>query len=400
MIKKVSNLFLIVLLFSFMFSCEQNNEEFINLDLSIAWEVYSENYGNQRLAIDEEKERVYVNETWNETMSAIDIKSGKLLWRSDEIIFSGTNAVFDEKYVYNIGWGVSDKKEVIFVQLDKETGELIKTKKLGDSREILARMDNLLLYNETLYWGAKDSHFVHAYNTQDDADSYKVWGSEDVTADIMGDIVPYNGRLYFVAEVYPYIDDPKPSRLISMLPDGSDVKELEIPADFMGVSANCTQFYKGKLYLNGLYFICVDPETMQVEWKLEDPEKKGLAGYHGFAIDNDRIYAGVGGGSEDAFVCIDANSGKVIWREKIDTDFYGSIFYPPQVYEGYIYQPLQSCLLVLNAKNGKYVGRDERIRTGSLAVGVTERYKDLMIFSGRSDGELSVIAVKMDMHTR
>ena len=400
MIKKVSNLFLIVLLFSFMFSCEQNNEEFINLDLSIAWEVYSENYGNQRLAIDEEKERVYVNETWNETMSAIDIKSGKLLWRSDEIIFSGTNAVFDEKYVYNIGWGVSDKKEVIFVQLDKETGELIKTKKLGDSREILARMDNLLLYNETLYWGAKDSHFVHAYNTQDDADSYKVWGSEDVTADIMGDIVPYNGRLYFVAEVYPYIDDPKPSRLISMLPDGSDVKELEIPADFMGVSANCTQFYKGKLYLNGLYFICVDPETMQVEWKLEDPEKKGLAGYHGFAIDNDRIYAGVGGGSEDAFVCIDANSGKVIWREKIDTDFYGSILYPPQVYEGYIYQPLQSCLLVLNAKNGKYVGRDERIRTGSLAVGVTERYKDLMIFSGRSDGELSVIAVKMDMHTR
>ena len=398
MIKKVSNLFLIVLLFSLMFSCEQNNEDFINLDLTIAWEVYSENYGNQRLAIDYEKERVYVNETWNGTMSAIDIKSGKLLWRSDEIVFSGTNAVFDEKYVYNIGWGVSDKKEVIFVQLDKETGELIKTKKLGDSREILARMDNLLLYNETLYWGAKDSHFVHAYNTQDDADSYKVWGSEDVTADIMGDIVPYNGRLYFVAEVYPYIDDPKPSRLISMLPDGSDVKELEIPADFMGVSANCTQFYKGKLYLNGLYFICVDPETMQVEWKLEDPEKKGLAGYHGFAIDNDRIYAGVGGGSEDAFVCIDANSGKVIWREKIDTDFYGSILYPPQVYEGYIYQPLQSCLLVLNAKNGKYIGRDERIRTGTLAVGLTKVYKDLLIVPAPIKGKM--YAVKMDMHTR
>ena len=98
MIKKVSNLFLIVLLFSLMFSCEQNNEDFINLDLTIAWEVYSENYGNQRLAIDYEKERVYVNETWNGTMSAIDIKSGKLLWRSDEIVFSGTNAVFDEKY--------------------------------------------------------------------------------------------------------------------------------------------------------------------------------------------------------------------------------------------------------------------------------------------------------------
>ncbi|MEE1289697.1 MAG: PQQ-binding-like beta-propeller repeat protein [Spirochaetota bacterium] len=246
--------------------------------------------------------------------------------------------------------------------------------------------------------GGGDRHFVHAYNTQDDADSYKVWGSEDVTADIMGDIVPYNGRLYFVSEVYPYIDEPKPSRLISMLPDGTDVKELEIPADFMGVSANCTQFYKGKLYLNGLYFICVDPETMQVEWVLEDPEKKGLAGYHGFAIADDRIYAGVGGGSEDAFVCIDVNTGKVIWREKIDTSFYGSILYPPQVYEGYIYQPLQSCLLVLNAKNGKYVGRDERIRTGTLAVGLTKVYKDLLIVPAPIKGKM--YAVRMDMHTR
>lgn len=396
--KKVSNLFLIVLLFSLMFSCELN-EEIGNLNLSIAWNVDSENYGNQRLAMDYEKERVYVNETWNGTMSAIDIKSGKLLWRSNEIVFSDTNAVFDEKYVYNVGWKLPGEKEVIFVQLDKDTGDVVKTKKLGEDREILARMNSLSFYNDTLYWGGGD-HFVHAYNTQDDADSYKVWGSEDVTADIMGDIVPYNGRLYFVSEVYPYIDEPKPSRLISMLPDGTDVKELEIPADFMGVSANCTQFYKGKLYLNGLYFICVDPETMQVEWKLEDPEKKGLGGFYGFAIYNDRIYAGVGGGSEDAFVCIDTKTGKVIWREKIDTNFYGSILYPPQVYEGYIYQPLQSCLLVLNAKNGKYIGRDERIRTGSLAVGVTERYNDLMIFSGRSDGELSVIAVKMDMHTR
>ena len=254
------------------------------------------------------------------------------------------------------------------------------------------------LYNDTLYWGGRESHFVHAYKTQDDADSYKVWGSEDVTADIMGDIVPYNGRLYFVSEVYPYIDEPKPSRLISMLPDGTDVKELEIPADFMGVSANCTQFYKGKLYLNGLYFICVDPETMQVEWTLEDPEKKGLAGYHGFAIADDRIYAGVGGGSEDAFVCIDTKTGKVIWREKIDTNFYGSILYPPQVYEGYIYQPLQSCLLVLNAKSGKYVGRDERIRTGTLAVGLTKVYKDLLIVPAPIKGKM--YAVKMDMHTR
>ena len=395
MIKKVSNLFLIVLLFSFMFSCEQNNEEFINLDLSIAWEVYSENYGNQRLAIDEEKERVYVNETWNETMSAIDIKSGKLLWRSDEIIFSGTNAVFDEKYVYNIGWGVSDKKEVIFVQLDKETGELIKTKKLGDSREILARMDNLLLYNETLYWGAKDSHFVHAYNTQDDADSYKVWGSEDVTADIMGDIVPYNGRLYFVAEVYPYIDEPKPSRLISMLPDGSDVKELEIPADFMGVDTNAIQIYEGKLYLNGTYFICLDPETFKIEWELKRDE--GFYSSYGFTIHEGKIYTATNINSCDSVFCIDAKKGKIIWQEKLDSS-YGTIGYQPQVYRGYVYLPTQSSLIVLNAKSGKYIGRDERLETGALSLGKTISYNDLLIVSAPLINKM--YAVKMDMHTR
>ena len=395
MIKKILKLFRIVFLFSFIFSCEQNNEEFINLDLSIAWNVDSENYGNQRLAIDEEKERVYVNETWNETMSAIDIKSGKLLWRSDEIIFSGTNAVFDEKYVYNIGWGVSDKKEVIFVQLDKETGELIKTKKLGDSREILARMDNLLLYNETLYWGAKDSHFVHAYNTQDDADSYKVWGSEDVTADIMGDIVPYNGRLYFVAEVYPYIDDPKPSRLISMLPDGSDVKELEIPVDFMGVDTNAIQIYEGKLYLNGTYFICLDPETFKIEWELKRDE--GFYSSYGFTIHEGKIYTATNINSCDSVFCIDAKKGKIIWQEKLDSS-YGTIGYQPQVYRGYVYLPTQSSLIVLNAKSGKYIGRDERLETGALSLGKTISYNDLLIVSAPLINKM--YAVRMDMHTR
>ena len=389
-----------VFLFSFLFSCTPNEEEFKNLDLTIVWER-NLCAGSSSLNID--NEILYFNNEDYETrgIGGLNIETGETLWISKKIGYNLGNCVFDDSNVYAINYVRKDKENEVYEKLittiNKENGEVTNQNKISGSTP---RMDGWTLYNKTLYWGGGDRHFVYAYNTQDDSDSYKVWGSEDVTADIMGDIVPYNGRLYFVSEVYPYIDDPKPSRLISMLPDGSDVKELEIPADFMGVSANCTQFYKGKLYLNGLYFICVDPETMQVEWKLEDPEKKGLAGYHGFAIADDRIYAGVGGGSEDAFVCIDTKTGKVIWREKIDTNFYGSILYPPQVYEGYIYQPLQSCLLVLNAKNGKYVGRDERIRTGSLAVGVTERYKDLMIFSGRSDGELSVIAVKMDMHTR
>lgn len=398
MSNKVLQFIISTFLSLFLFSCTPNEEEFKNLDLTIVWErdLCS---GSSSLNID--NEILYFNNEDYETrgIGGLNIETGETLWISKKIGYNLGNCVFDDSNVYAMNYVRKDKENEVYEKLittiNKENGEVTSQNKISGSTP---RMDGWTLYNDTIYWGGGDRHFVYAYNTQDDADSYKVWGSEDVTADIMGDIVPYNGRLYFVAEVYPYIDEPKPSRLISMLPDGSDVKELEIPADFMGVSANCTQFYKGKLYLNGLYFICVDPETMQVEWVLEDPEKKGLAGYHGFAIDNDRIYAGVGGGSEDAFVCIDANTGKVIWREKIDTDFYGSILYPPQVYEGYIYQPLQSCLLVLNAKNGKYIGRDERIRTGTLAVGLTKVYKDLLIVPAPIKDKM--YAVKMDMHTR
>ena len=376
----------------FLFSCTPNEEEFKNLDLTIVWE---RDISSGEETLDEENKILFFYNMGEggDTPGALNLENGLTIWMSSENGYNVVQPFFDDSSVYTMS--IVDGNRII-TTINKENGKIESQNKISGRSP--RKTGHWTLYNDILYWGGRDRHFVHAYNTQDDADSYKVWGSEDVTADIMGDIVPYNGRLYFVAEVYPYIDEPKPSRLISMLPDGTDVKELEIPADFMGVSANCTQFYKGKLYLNGLYFICVDPETMQVEWTLEDPEKKGLAGYHGFAIADDRIYAGVGGGSEDAFVCIDTKTGKVIWREKIDTNFYGSILYPPQVYEGYIYQPLQSCLLVLNAKNGKYIGRDERIRTGTLAVGLTKVYKDLLIVPAPIKDKM--YAVKMDMHTR
>lgn len=379
-----------IFLLSILFSCDLEKNECNNRNLTVVWE---RKLSSGSEALDLENKTLYFENLDDDNLGigALNLDNGEILWISEKL---GHNCgpICDDSNVY-VKSVINEERMITC--LDKITGKVKKQNKISGAS---TRMYGWTLYNDTLYWGGGDRHFVHAYNTQDDADSYKVWGSENVTADIMGDIVPYNGRLYFVAEVYPYVDEPKPSRLISMLPDGTDVKELEIPADFMGVSANCTQFYKEKLYLNGLYFICVDPETMQVEWKLEDPEKKGLAGYHGFAIADDRIYAGVGGGSEDAFVCIDTKTGKVIWREKIDTNFYGSILYPPQVYEGYIYQPLQSCLLVLNAKNGKYVGRDERIRTGTLAVGLTKVYNDLLIVPAPIKGKM--YAVKMDMHTR
>jgi outer membrane protein assembly factor BamB len=394
--RKQSLFLLLVFLFSILFSCDQQKDEFENLNLTAVWEK-DLCAGSNSLNID--NRILYFNNNDHETrgIGGLNIETGETLWISKKIGYNLGNCVFDDSNVYAMNYVRKDKENEVYENLitiiDKENGEIKSQNKISGSTP--RRSSQWTLYNDTLYWGGRDRHFVHAYNTQDDADSYKVWGSEDVTADIMGDIVPYNGRLYFVAEVYPYIDDPKPSRLISMLPDGTDVKELEIPVDFVGVDTNAIQIYEGKLYLNGTYFICLDPETFKIEWELKRDE--GFYSSYGFTIHEGKIYTATNINSCDSVFCIDAKKGKIIWQEKLDSS-YGTIGYQPQVYKGYVYLPTQSSLIVLNAKTGKYVGRDERLETGALSLGKTISYNDLLIVSAPLINKM--YAVKMDMHTR
>ena len=359
-----------IFLLSILFSCDLEKNECNNRNLTVVWE---RKLSSGSEALDLENKTLYFENLDDDNLGigALNLDNGEILWISEKL---GHNCgpICDDSNVY-VKSVINEERMITC--LDKITGKVKKQNKISGAS---TRMYGWTLYNDTLYWGGGDRHFVHAYNTQDDADSYKVWGSEDVTADIMGDIVPYNGRLYFVAEVYPYIDDPKPSRLISMLPDGSDVKELEIPVDFMGVDTNAIQIYEGKLYLNGTYFICLDPETFKIEWELKRDE--GFYSSYGFTIHEGKIYTATNINSCDSVFCIDAKKGKIIWQEKLDSS-YGTIGYQPQVYRGYVYLPTQSSLIVLNAKSGKYVGRDERLETGALSLGKTISYNDLLIVS-------------------
>ena len=385
-----------IFLLSILFSCDLEKNECNNRNLTVVWE---RNLSSGSEVLDIESKTLFFEnlDDNNLGMGALNVETGETLWLSKKIGYNSGQGLFDDLNVYAMNYVRKDKENEVYENLitiiDKENGKIKSQNKISGSTP--RRSSQWTLYNDTLYWGGRDRHFVHAYNTQDDADSYKVWGSEDVTADIMGDIVPYNGRLYFVAEVYPYIDDPKPSRLISMLPDGSDVKELEIPVDFMGVDTNAIQIYEGKLYLNGTYFICLDPETFKIEWELKRDE--GFYSSYGFTIHEGKIYTATNINSCDSVFCIDAKKGKIIWQEKLDSS-YGTIGYQPQVYRGYVYLPTQSSLIVLNAKSGKYIGRDERLETGALSLGKTISYNDLLIVSAPLINKM--YAVKMDMHTR
>lgn len=395
--RKQSLFLLLVFLFSILFSCDQQKDEFENLNLTAVWEK-DLCAGSNSLNID--NRILYFNNNDHETrgIGGLNIETGETLWISEKIGYNSGVGVFDDLNVYAMNYVRKDKENEVYENLittiNKKNGEIKSQNKISGSTP--RRSSQWTLYNDTLYWGGRDRHFVHAYNTQDDADSYKVWGSEDVTADIMGDIVPYNGRLYFVSEVYPYIDEPKPSRLISMLPDGSDVKKLELSDDFLYTNENATQFYDGKLYIQGTYFVCVNPETMQIEWKLERGEK--FYSWCGFTISDGKIYVVANEvTSGDSVFCINVKNGKIIWREVLDNSI-GTVGYTVQVYRGYVYLPTQSSLIVLNAKSGKYIGRDERLETGALSLGKTISYNDLLIVSAPLINKM--YAVRMDMHTR
>lgn len=381
----------------FLFSCTPNEEEFKNLDLTIVWE---RNLSSGSEVLDIESKTLFFEnlDDNNLGMGALNVETGETLWLSKKIGYNSGQGLFDASNVYAMNYVRKDKENEVYENLittiNKKNGEIKSQNKISGRSPRMP--GNWTLYNDTLYWGGSDRHFVYAYNTQEGSDSYKVWGSEDVTADIMGDIVPYNGRLYFVSSVFPYIDEPKSAYLISMLPDGSDVKKLELSDDFLYTNENATQFCDGKLYIQGTYFVCVNPETMQIEWKLERSEK--FYSWCGFTISDGKIYVVANEvTSGDSIFCINVKNGKIIWREVLD-NFIGTVGYTVQVYRGYVYLPTQSSLIVLNAKSGKYIGRDERLETGALSLGKTISYNDLLIVSAPLINKM--YAVRMDMHTR
>lgn len=397
MTKRIIRLLLLsVILFTFS-CCNQTQEPDDDLHLTVAWKEDIYTWGH---TIDYENKIMFCeittdsgNDYTNDfrRISAFDLESLDFLWETEDTGYNDVPPVFDDSNVY-IMHDSYDKRKISVI--DKKSGKI---KKQTDVPYANTRMCLWTLYNGTLYWGGRDRHFMYAYSTTEEDGVRKIWGNEDVTSDIMGDIVPYNGRLYFHTGDRDKVSYSS-SYLISMNPDGSDIKKLKISADFWYVDSNCTKFYKGKLYLNGMYLICVNPKTMKIEWERRGDDScinNSLVGGEGFTIDNDRIYLMNNHGN--AFFCINAKNGKVVWKERINTSFYGSIFYSPVVYGGYVYQPAQDCMIVFNAENGKYAGRDERIRTGTLSMGVTKQYKDLMIFSGTCR---KTHIVKMDMHTR
>ena len=386
-----------IFLLPILFSCTPNEEEFKNLDLTIVWE---RNLSSGSEVLDMENRTLYFENLDDDNlgMGALNIETGETLWLTKKIGRNSGVGVFDDSNVYAMNYVRKDKENEVYENLitiiDKKNGEIKSQNKISGRSPRMP--GNWTLYNDTLYWGGRDRHFIHTYDTQDDADSYKVWGSEDVTADIMGDIVPYNGRLYFVSSIFPYIDEPKPAYLISMLPDGSDVKKLELSGDFLYTNENAIQFYEGKLYIQGTYFVCINPETMQIEWKLERNEK--FYSWCGFTISEGKIYVVANEvASGDSVFCINVKNGKIIWREVLDNSI-GTVGYTVQVYRGYVYLPTQSSLIVLNAKSGKYIGRDERLETGALSLGKTISYNDLLIVSAPLINKM--YAVRMDMHTR
>ena len=178
-----------IFLLSILFSCDLEKNECNNRNLTVVWE---RNLSSGSEVLDIESKTLFFEnlDDNNLGMGALNVETGETLWLSKKIGYNSGQGLFDDLNVYAMNYVRKDKENEVYENLitiiDKENGKIKSQNKISGSTP--RRSSQWTLYNDTLYWGGRDRHFVHAYNTQDDADSYKVWGSEDVTADIMGGI--------------------------------------------------------------------------------------------------------------------------------------------------------------------------------------------------------------------
>ncbi|MBR2317677.1 MAG: hypothetical protein IKA37_06840, partial [Spirochaetales bacterium] len=125
---------LLVFLFSILFSCDQQKDEFENLNLTAVWEK-DLCAGSNSLNID--NRILYFNNNDHETrgIGGLNIETGETLWISEKIGYNSGNCVFDDSNVYAMNYVRKDKENEVYENLitiiDKENGEIKSQNKIS-----------------------------------------------------------------------------------------------------------------------------------------------------------------------------------------------------------------------------------------------------------------------------
>ena len=125
--KNIFLFFLSVFLFSILFSCTPNEEEFKNLNLTITWER-DVSSGEETL---DEKNKIlffYNMGEGGDTPGALNLENGSTIWMSSENGYNVVQPFFDDSNVYTMS--IVDGSRII-TTIDKKNGEIRNQKKIS-----------------------------------------------------------------------------------------------------------------------------------------------------------------------------------------------------------------------------------------------------------------------------
>jgi len=372
----------VILLIS-LFGCAQETPTPIPISLEVQTSIPTGAGVNTELILD--YNIVYLSEyVTGDGASAINIETGELIWRFSNKFISFANPVKTENNLYYLAIKDIDHRftgPYYMFEVDPSNGTITTETELvgsnyGQSFYYISENNGVIFWHsglnrdELIYYDTKD----HSYGI-----SYKF----DHKLDINSEILFENNIAYIMYTMYHQTDinTTIPSGIIALelSEDGKTFKQTPRwkKTDLIGLDSGL----HGSIEIKGdrlialalVKLICLNKNTGDIIWTNNTCNGTGMGG---MIFDSGRIYYSSSSYLDtDNLVCLDEETGVTIWTQSIRSQTIGG---RPQIENGMLYLVTQDSLRIYNAKNGKYLAIDEKIK-GDACYNKTYRYQDKLI---------------------
>lgn len=344
-------------------------------------------------------------------LAAIDVRDGTTLWRWEGFFRPESNAVIYGDKVFCIGYFAGDSRNVSMVWLDTQghyQGRVI----IESPGYAGPRFSRIHLVGDAIYWGDgfagpddRSSNFwrfnvAAAFEPLGDGRYKGDYGVlfhpqiEGVAA-CAGDVFLGVGEdvVFTYYNIFGILPREEPQNVIRMKPTG------EVVWDYPTKAAR--QFGDRDLLLVGDKILvsgstgtelidAASPNTVAPVWARESPDNYWV----GYGLVAGGYYFGLSLESDHAINAYSMATGKRLWVLPNTT----SVAQGPQFYNGKLFVSEGEGVLVVDAKKGQWIGRDEKHKGYTAQVNVTFAYENLFIHFSDRNGTGLVEALDMSRY--
>jgi len=392
----------------------ETNEEESNYELNIAWQTKTYYQRSWSYPIISDGFAYYVEEVLKNNsdycrLIKINLDTGELIWRTKDVNVQYTDQI--QKIGDYIYCSLCDR-EIILVFNDND-GTLAATVSLKDdvtSSKVGPYFKHTAVYNNYIFWGNVNSpkweyqglmrfdtnliNFSVDPNEKQNIKPELVWQTTQQNA-IWTNILVNNGVVYFLTPRHDFDAGTGTVKISYLIAMDAETKEIiwQRERDFgWGDRENSLLINSDRLYVIDRNISCYNINTGEPYYEKNDKEYidagsdlKGLFFY------NNKIYyttqktkatstsPGVDPNRVKNVICIDADTGNLVWGDFIKTIY--NIFTFPLVDNGKAYVVTYEGLYIYNAETGKLLGVNKTIKNRSNNHNLL--YNNMVIFPNR-----------------